>query len=93
MTCSGASNETCGATNAIEVLNFTCTGKPLPNYKGCVSSVAKALPYCDETKSFDERVSDLVGRLSLADKIAMISPQPVQGLCSTPPFSSVAPRS
>jgi hypothetical protein len=40
---------------------------------------AKALPYCDETKSIDDRVNWLVGQMSLEEKISAISPQPNLG--------------
>ena len=30
--CKGAASETCGGTDALALLNFTCAGKPLPNY-------------------------------------------------------------
>ena len=77
--CSGDKAETCGGTDALQLLNFTCTGKILPNYKGCANTVSKALPYCDTTLSVDERVAWLMHNFTLDEKIAMISPQPSLG--------------
>lgn len=50
-----------------------------PNYRGCANKIALALPYCDESLSVDDRVNDLVSRLSLEEKVATISPQPSLG--------------
>ena len=33
--------------------------------------MSKALPYCDTTKTHADRVADVIGRLSLDEKIAM----------------------
>ena len=53
-----------------------------PNYQGCATDRARSFPYCDARLSIDDRVADLIARLSLAEKIAMISPQPELGdLC------------
>lgn len=46
-----------------------------PNYWGCQADVAKDLPYCDVSLSVEDRVADLVGRLTLEEKVAAISPQ------------------
>jgi hypothetical protein len=53
--------------------------KPSPNWQGCTDATSKALPYCDATKSIDERVNWLVGQMSLEEKISAISPQPNLG--------------
>ena len=53
--------------------------KPTPNWQGCTDTVSKALPYCDATKSIDERVDWLVDQMSLQEKISAISPQPNLG--------------
>ena len=50
-----------------------------PNWQGCLSAVAKALPYCDASKSIDARVDWLVANLTLQEKIRAISPQPALG--------------
>ena len=51
----------------------------IPNYKGCLNETARKLPYCDESKTIDERVDDLISRLTLEEKINTISPQPSLG--------------
>ena len=50
-------------------------GTSAPNYWGCQVDVAKNLPYCDVSLSVEDRVVDLVGRLTLEEKVAAISPQ------------------
>ena len=35
---------------------FTPAAKPTPAYQGCSTALAKSLPYCDGSKSIDERV-------------------------------------
>ena len=61
-----------------------CSAMHPPNYQGCIDAKAKALPYCDTTKSHEDRANDLLSRLTLEEKIAMISPQPRLGnLCAT----------
>ena len=71
--------DACGATDRILVGSVRCSGSTIPNYQGCIDPVAKVLPYCDTSKSIDERVTDLVARLDLDEKIASISPQPKLG--------------
>lgn len=46
-----------------------------PNNHGCVSDVAKRLPYCDTSLSLDKRLDDLMSRMSTAEKIQQITPQ------------------
>lgn len=36
----------------------------------------RKLPYCDEQLSHEQRVDDLLKRLTLEEKVALISPQP-----------------
>ena len=74
-TCTGDDTEKCGGTDAITLLNFTCTGKRIPNYKGCENKVSKSLPYCNTSLTVDQRVSWILANLTLDEKIAMISPQ------------------
>jgi hypothetical protein len=58
--------------------------KPTPGYQGCLSTLAKSLPYCDAARSIDERVDWLVANMTLAEKIRAISPQPDLGnTCGT----------
>lgn len=83
MKCPGDSRESCGDANRISIYEFTCSGRPLPNFHGCVDAAARALPYCDTSLSFERRALDLRSRLTLDEKVAMISPQPqLGGTCS-----------
>ena len=41
-----------------------------PNYQGCVTAAAKALPYCDMKLTIDVRVDSLVSSLSLPEKVS-----------------------
>ena len=50
-----------------------------PNWQGCNTELAKSMPYCDASKSIDERVDWLVDNMTLAEKIRAISPQPALG--------------
>ena len=59
----------------------------VPNFHGCVAPEATSLPYCNHTLSIDERLSDLVDRLSLEEKIGLISPAE-----HTPTLSKGVPR-
>eukprot|EP01126_Amoeba_proteus_P002860 TRINITY_DN10928_c0_g1_i7.p1 TRINITY_DN10928_c0_g1~~TRINITY_DN10928_c0_g1_i7.p1 ORF type:complete len:672 (+),score=96.86 TRINITY_DN10928_c0_g1_i7:1352-3367(+) len=77
--CPGNLSQSCGGSDRMVLFTASCTGTVEPNYHGCLNSVAKALPYCDLTLSYEERLKDLMGRLSLDEKIAMISPQPDLG--------------
>lgn len=64
----------CSISTAAAALNDI-----VPNYKGCVSDLAKAQAYCDESKTIDERVDLLLKELTLEEKINSISPQPALG--------------
>merc|ERR1719204_2063930 len=75
MTCVSNATQNCGGTDRILVLKPTCTGAH-PYYQGCVTDKAKALPYCDTSKSFDDRVTWLIANLSLQEKVYMMTPQP-----------------
>lgn len=68
MTCTGE----CGA----------CPAPPppgVPSWQGCTTPLAQSLPYCDPSKTVDERLDWLVGNLTLVEKIRAISPQPYLG--------------
>lgn len=52
-----------------------------PNYWGCQDEVAQALPYCDPSLSIDNRLQDLLGRLTLEEKVAALSPNPHKDTC------------
>lgn len=44
--------------------------KPVPSGQGCVTSVAKALPYCNTSLSDEERVKDILSRMTVTEKVA-----------------------
>lgn len=56
----------------------------VPNQHGCMTDVARKLPYCDTSLSVEKRLDDLLSRLTLTDKIAQITPQgDICDACST----------
>jgi len=79
MPCAGNSSQTCGGSDRMNLYTVTCTGTPLPSYQACANAVALTLPYCNTSLSFEARLQDLLGRLSVPQKISMISPQPQLG--------------
>ena len=79
MPCSGNAQETCGGNYAIQVYAVHCSGTPVPPPKKkaeminpCInaSSVHAKQKWCDAALPIDERVADMVGRMTLAEKIA-----------------------
>ena len=58
--------------------------KALPGYQGGTTPLSKSMPYCDTTKTIDERLDWLVANMTLAEKVRAISPQPDLGnTCGT----------
>ena len=58
--------------------------KPIkPNYWGCLSEVAKSFEYCNPSLSYEKRLDALLNELTLAEKVAAISPDPTKELCET----------
>jgi beta-D-xylosidase 4 len=55
----------------------------LPNGHGCLLPSVRGLPFCDPTLSVDDRVADLLGRLTLAEKIALTGSAPDADTCDT----------
>lgn len=55
-------------------VGLASTQPRIPNFHGCVSPNATSLPYCNSNLSIDARLEDLVGRLTLDEKIGLISP-------------------
>ena len=47
------------STAALALLSVAAQASVTPGYHGCLSSVAKALPYCDSTLPLDARLDDL----------------------------------
>jgi hypothetical protein len=73
--CSGNASQTCGANNLLQLFNFSCSG-PLPpapvgpalgNGTACSQPEVQGLPFCNASLSFEERASDLVGRIALVE--------------------------
>eukprot|EP00298_Acanthocystis_sp_HF-20_P010442 c18858_g1_i1.p1 GENE.c18858_g1_i1~~c18858_g1_i1.p1 ORF type:complete len:767 (-),score=379.05 c18858_g1_i1:13-2313(-) len=58
-----------------------CTGKPIPNYQACLDSVSQKLPFCNPSLNINDRVNDLLNRLTLSEKIGIISPVPSENTC------------
>lgn len=84
MKCPGDKSEDCGGSDRMVAFKYECTGSLTPNFHGCLDASATALPYCDEKLSLEARSKDLLGRLSLEEKVAMITPQPkLGGTCAT----------
>ena len=80
----GPAGEKCGGIWRLDVYNFTCAGKPVPQPRGpdyinnpCLdkTSAYASQPWCDPTLSIDERVTDMVKRLTLKEKIAALNTQ------------------
>jgi hypothetical protein len=72
--CTGNASQACGATKRIWVYTATCTRNP-PSFQACLDEESKKLPFCNSSLSLDERVEDLLERLTLEEKISMIAPQ------------------
>ena len=101
--CQGNTSQHCGGSDAIEVFSFACSGTPVPIptgpppppgpspylYHGCMDAASKAEKYCNPSLSDEDRVDDIISKLSLADKIALGSPthQPFC-VCHTAPIAS-----
>ena len=49
------------------------------NFPSCNSPGAAQFAFCDETLSTDERTEDLLSRMTLHQKLGMLSPNPVLG--------------
>jgi len=72
----------------LSIVIFSVNG--VPNYQGCLTDVAKALPYCNPSLSFDQRVDSLLSILTLDEKISLISPDETYNTC--PVVVSDVPR-
>ena len=76
--CTGDEHEHCGGFWRLSVFSFSCSGKPVPVPKGpplllnpCLNKTAPwaKQPWCDPTLPIDDRVADMVSRMTLAEKI------------------------
>jgi beta-D-xylosidase 4 len=55
-------------------LGVNCTRDP-PAFQACLDATSQALPFCNFSLGIEQRLDDLLGRLSLEEKIIIISPQ------------------
>ena len=61
--------EYCGDSHRMMVYNTTCTTTSLPNFYSCgPGSPGKNMPFCDHTLQKDDRIKDLLSRMSLEEK-------------------------
>ena len=74
--------EKCGGVWRLDVFNFSCSGTPVPkpttppminNPCANASSIYAKQPWCDATLPIDVRVDDMVGRMTLAEKIGNLN--------------------
>ena len=79
--------EGCGFNNRLLVYLADCkkqaptpapptppTPPPTPNYMPCTAgSPGEKMPFCDHTKPVADRVKDLIGRMSMDEKCAMVN--------------------
>eukprot|EP00944_MAST-04C_sp_MAST-4C-sp1_P013117 g13117.t1 len=63
-----------GGADRLLVFPYSCSGKKIPAYQGCVTDKAKTFKYCDMSLSVDERVNALISALTTAEKIQLIAP-------------------
>ena len=56
----------------------------VPNAYACQpkQTKSKGLPFCDMSLSFEQRVSDLLGRLTLREKLGLIHADPSTDACA-----------
>lgn len=72
------------------ILCSAAQSPPIPLFHGCVDANATALPYCDEKLSHSARVDDIIGRLSIDEKINLLSPHDAPHYCGC--HASPVPR-
>lgn len=91
--CNSDPNEKCGGNWRLDVFKFTCSGSPVPKptppayiNNPCLNKTGAfaSQPWCDASLPMDERVKDMISRLSLAEKIGALDttapPLPSLGL-------------
>jgi hypothetical protein len=82
MKCSGNSTEKCGGTDAIGIFKVDCSGPPVPPpptpptpapqpylKNPCLSAPYAAMPFCNTTLAISARVEDMLGRMTVAEKV------------------------
>lgn len=56
---------------------------PLPNSHACLTPATRGLPFCNASLPTPARVTDLLGRLTAAEKIALTGSRPSSDTCDT----------
>jgi len=54
------------------VISRAASTQPPPSGQGCLSSIAKALPYCDASLPIEKRVADIISRMTIEEKASHI---------------------
>ena len=89
--CSGQENQTCGGYWALEVFDVRCSGAPVPKpvappelINPCLDpkSGQADLPWCDHTLPLEDRVADMISRMTIEEKINAMqtNTQPIPSL-------------
>ena len=52
-----------------------------PLYHGCLDNISTALPYCDHTLSYEARTEDVLKRLTIDEKVGLLSPHDAPNYC------------
>ena len=52
-----------------------------PRWHGCADPVSRALPYCNASLPWVDRVDDIVPRLNITEKIGLLSPHDPPNYC------------
>ena len=78
MPCPGNASEDCGDGDKLNVFKANCSAMHLPavvnpSQSLCGRPDLAALPFCDPAKGWDERVHDLVARLTVAEKLGLMA--------------------
>eukprot|EP01060_Flectonema_neradi_P016783 TRINITY_DN2341_c1_g1_i1.p1 TRINITY_DN2341_c1_g1~~TRINITY_DN2341_c1_g1_i1.p1 ORF type:complete len:848 (+),score=204.59 TRINITY_DN2341_c1_g1_i1:39-2582(+) len=81
MKCPGDKTEDCGGADAILINKQNCEGNA-PNKQACMTEKSKGYGFCDPSKSIDERIDDLVSRVTVEEMVAAVVPDAALGsLC------------
>lgn len=74
-------SEKCGGSWRIGIFNASCSGDPEPEPKKAgrlhnpcldTSGPYASMPWCDSSKSIDERVEDMISRMTVSEKICSL---------------------
>ena len=94
--CSGDHSERCGARFQLHVYNVSCSGTPRPPPPppppppspptGCLNPAFAKQTWCNSVLPIDERVSDMIARMTLQEKMSVtFTPPPRAPFASHPP--------